>query len=70
MKTQTNLMLVEEFSEMELEAISGGLVNVVAVDVVDVSIDRTLNNNEVLNNNQVQAAVVVLGGVRQRLTGR
>ena len=44
MKTQTNLMLVEEFSDKELEAISGGArptkqSGLVNVNVQDVSVD-------------------------------
>ena len=66
MNNQTELMLVEELSEKELESISGGaLVTVVAADVIDV------NNNRILNNNNVdaQVAVAVLSGVSQRLRG-
>ena len=68
MNNQTELMLVEELSEKELESISGGaLVTVVAADVIDVNRNRI----EILNNNDVDAnvAVAVLSGVSQRLRG-
>ena len=68
MTKQTELMLVKEFSEKELESISGGaLVTVVAADVIDVNRNRI----EILNNNDVDAnvAVAVLSGVSQRLRG-
>jgi hypothetical protein len=46
-----------ELADAELDAVAGGaLINVVAVDVVDI------NNNQVQVNLPVAAAVAVLGG--------
>lgn len=58
MNKQTELMLVEEFSDLELEAISGGANN---NNVIGISVDN--NNVEIAKNVSVAAAaaVAVLG---------
>ena len=57
----TNFMVPVELTDAELDAVTGGLVNVVAVDVVDINNNDVLNNNNVQLNLPVAAAVAVLG---------
>jgi len=54
MNTQMDLLLVEEFSESELEAISGGAL-----------VDVDVKNNDILNNVNVAANLSVLSVAEQ-----
>lgn len=59
MNKQTELMLVEEFSDLELEAISGGANNSGLI-VVSVEDNEIVKNVNVAVN--AAAAIVALGG--------
>lgn len=64
MNTQMDLLLIEEFSEQELEAISGGANNNAGLVVVNVE------DNEILNNVNVAANLAVLSVARQSAIAR
>jgi hypothetical protein len=57
----TEMSNMVELTDSELDAVSAGLVNVVAVDVVDINNNDVLNNNDVVIAVPVNAAVAVLG---------
>ena len=54
MNKQTGLMLIEEFSELELEAISGGATTNTQKGVVNVGV----GNVEVIKNSPIQVVVI------------
>jgi len=53
-----------ELSDAELDAVAGGVGNVGLVNA-DVILNNIANNNSIGNNNRVNVAVAVLGGILQ-----